>query len=82
MMEKAQTILATFSKLYDNEKQVELERREKGEFFNVFNTIGLRTEEMKDFAAIDFETANSERTNLCSTIYTGTIHSAHYISKI
>ena len=33
-------------------------------------------------SAIDFETANSERTNLCSTICTGTIHSAHYISKI
>ena len=47
MMEKAQTILATISKLYDNEKQVELERREKGEFFNVFNTIGLRTEEVR-----------------------------------
>ena len=58
MMEKAQTILATISKLYDNEKQVELERREKGEFFNVFNTIGLRTEEVRLHSAFIAELLN------------------------
>lgn len=58
MMEKAQTILATISKLYDNEKQVEVERREKGEFFNVFNTIGLRTEEVRLHSAFIAELLN------------------------
>jgi len=58
MMKKAQTILATISKLYDNEKQVEVERREKGEFFNVFNTIGLRTEEVRLHSAFIAELLN------------------------
>ena len=58
MLEKARTILATISKLYENEKQVELERREKGEFFNVFNTIGLRTEEVRLHSAFIAELLN------------------------
>ncbi len=58
MMEKTQTILATISKLYENEKQVELEKQEKGEFFNVFNTIGLRTEEVRLHSAFIAELMN------------------------
>ena len=57
-MEKTQTILATISKLYENEKQVELEKQEKGEFFNVFNTIGLRTEEVRLHSAFIAELLN------------------------
>ena len=58
MMEKTQTILATISKLYENQKQVELEKQEKGEFFNVFNTIGLRTEEVRLHSAFIAELLN------------------------
>lgn len=58
MMEKTQTILATISKLYENQKQVELEKQEKGEFFNVFNTIGLRTEEVRLHSAFIAELMN------------------------
>lgn len=58
MMEKTQTILATISKLYENEKQVELEKQEKGEFFNVFNTIGLRAEEVRLHSAFIAELMN------------------------
>ncbi len=58
MLEKAQTILDTISKLYENEKQVELEKQEKGEFFNVFNTIGLRTEEVRLHSAFIAELLN------------------------
>lgn len=58
MMEKTQTILATISKLYENQKQVELEKQEKGEFFNVFNTIGLRAEEVRLHSAFIAELMN------------------------
>ena len=58
MLEKAQTILDTISKLYENEKQVELEKQEKGEFFNVFKTIRLRTEEVRLHSAFIAELLN------------------------
>lgn len=57
-MEKTITMLNAISKLYNREKQVELRKREEGEFFNVFNTIGLRTEEVRLHSAFIAELLN------------------------
>ena len=51
-------MLESISKLYEQEKKVEEKKREEGEFFNVFNTIGLRTEEVRLHSAFIAELLN------------------------
>ena len=57
-METTIKMLESISKLYEQEKKVEEKKREKGEFFNVFNTIGLRTEEVRLHSAFIAELLN------------------------
>ena len=57
-MEKITTMLDAISKLYEQQKKVEEKKREEGEFFNVFNTIGLRTEEVRLHSAFIAELLN------------------------
>ena len=53
-------MLEAISKLYEQQKKVEEKKREEGEFFNVFNTIGLRTEEVRLHSAFIAELLNSK----------------------
>ena len=57
-METTIKMLESISKLYEQEKKVEERKREEGEFFNVFNTIGLRTEEVRLHSAFIAELLN------------------------
>lgn len=57
-METTIKMLESISKLYEQEKKVEEKKREEGEFFNVFNTIGLRTEEVRLHSAFIAELLN------------------------
>ena len=57
-METTKKMLESISKLYEQEKKVEEKKREEGEFFNVFNTIGLRTEEVRLHSAFIAELLN------------------------
>lgn len=57
-METITTMLEAISKLYEQQKKVEEKKREEGEFFNVFNTIGLRTEEVRLHSAFIAELLN------------------------
>ena len=57
-METTSKILESISKLYEQEKLVEERKRKEGDFFNVFNTIGLRTEEVRLHSAFIAELLN------------------------
>ena len=57
-MEKTISMLNAVSKLYNREKQVELRKRKEGEYFNIFNTLGLRTEEVRLHSAFIAELLN------------------------
>ena len=57
-METITKMLNAISKLYNREKQVELRKRKEGEYFNIFNTIGLRTEEVRLHSAFIAELLN------------------------
>ncbi len=57
-METTKKMLESISKLYEQEKKVEEKKREEGEFFNMFNTISLRTEEVRLHSAFIGELLN------------------------
>ena len=57
-METITTMLEAIWKLHYQQKKVEEKKREEGEFFNVFNTIGLRTEEVRLHSAFIAELLN------------------------
>lgn len=46
-MERTKAILSNISELFKKEKLEEAKKREEGDFFNVFNTIGLWSEEVR-----------------------------------
>ena len=57
-MDTIKDILSSISKLYEEERLVKLKKREAGEFFNVFNTIGLWSEEVRLHSAFIAELLN------------------------
>jgi hypothetical protein len=57
-MDTIKDLLSSISKLYEEERQVKLKKREAGEFFNVFNTIGLWSEEVRLHSAFIAELLN------------------------
>lgn len=46
-MDRTKAILSTILELYKKEKQEEARKREEGDYFNIFNTIGLWSEEVR-----------------------------------
>lgn len=62
-METTTQLLKSISKLYEQEKKVEEKKREEGDFFNVFSTIGLRTEEVRLHSAFIAELLNPKGTH-------------------
>lgn len=59
-METITIMLEAISKLYEQQKKVKEKKREEGECFNVFNTIGLRTEEVRLHSAFIAELLNPD----------------------
>jgi len=57
-MKTITAMLEAISKLYEQQKELEEKKRKEGEFFNVFNTIGLRTEEVRLHSAFIAELLN------------------------
>ena len=57
-METIIKMLDAISKLYEQQRKVEEKKREEGDFFNVFNTIHLRTEEVRLHSAFIAELLN------------------------
>lgn len=57
-METITTMLNSISKRHEQQKKLEEKKREQGDFFNVFNTIGLRTEEVRLHSAFIAELLN------------------------
>ena len=68
-METTLKTLESISKLYEQEKKVEEKKREEGEFFNVFNTIGLRTEEVRLHSAFIAELLNPKGSHGLSQLF-------------
>ena len=46
-MDKTKAMLSSIAELYKKEKQEEARKRKEGDYFNVFNTIGLWSEEVR-----------------------------------
>ena len=46
-LEVLQKLLSNVSKFYIESRKVETERWERGESFNIFNTLGLKSEEVR-----------------------------------
>ena len=59
-METTIKMLKSISKLYEQEKKVEERKRTEGDFFNVFNIIGLRTEEVRLHSAFIADLLNPQ----------------------
>ena len=57
-MERIKTMLASIMELYEENKQDENIKRANGDFFNVFNTIGLWSEEVRLHSAFIAELLN------------------------
>ena len=57
-MERIKTMLASIMELYEKNKQDENIKRANGDFFNVFNTIGLWSEEVRLHSAFIAELLN------------------------
>ena len=55
-----ESILAEISEIYRKAEKNRLEKVKQGEFFNVFNTIGLRTEEVRLHSAFIAELLNPQ----------------------
>lgn len=53
-------MLEAISSLFEREKQLEDKKRAEGDLFNVFNTIGLRTEEVRLHSAFIAELLNPQ----------------------
>lgn len=60
---KIESLLAEISETYRRAEQNRLEKVKHGEFFNIFNTIGLRTEEVRLHSAFLAELLNPQGTH-------------------
>ncbi|MDE5561150.1 MAG: PD-(D/E)XK nuclease family protein, partial [Bacteroidaceae bacterium] len=55
-----ESLLREISDLYKKAEEDRQEREKQGDFFNVFNTIGLRTEEVRLHSALIAELLNPQ----------------------
>ena len=58
--DKYEKIFAFITKLYIEAKQIEEKRRANGEFFNIFNILGMESEEVKLHSAFIVELLNPQ----------------------
>lgn len=66
---KIESLLAEISKIYRRAEKNRLEKAKRGEFFNIFNTIGLRTEEVRLHSAFLAELLNPQGTHGLSSLF-------------
>lgn len=68
-LEILQNMLSSVSKFYTESKKVESERWERGESFNIFNTIGLKSEEVRLHSAFIGELLNPKGSHGASSLF-------------
>lgn len=66
---KIESLLAEISEIYRQAEKNRLEKVKQGECFNVFNTIGLRTEEVRLHSAFLAELLNPQGTHGLSSLF-------------
>ncbi len=66
---RIESLLAEISNIYMQEKKNRLEKVKQGEFFNIFNTVGLRTEEVRLHSAFLAELLNPQGTHGLSSLF-------------
>ena len=66
---KIEFLLAEISEIYRQAEKNRLEKVKQGECFNVFNTIGLRTEEVRLHSAFLAELLNPQGTHGLSSLF-------------
>lgn len=69
MNKKIEQLLAEITRLYNQAETRRVEREKQGEFFNVFNTIGLRTEEVRLHSAFIAELLNPNGSHGLSNLF-------------
>lgn len=66
---KIELLLAEISEIYRCAEENRLEKVKQGEFFNIFNTIGLRTEEVRLHSSFLAELMNPQGTHGLSNLF-------------
>lgn len=66
---KIELLLAEISEIYRCAEKNRLEKVKQGEFFNIFNTIGLRTEEVRLHSSFLAELMNPQGTHGLSNLF-------------
>ena len=69
MNKKIERLLADIMSLYKQSKERRAQKEKQGEFFNVFNTIGLRTEEVRLHSAFIAELLNPNGSHGLSNLF-------------
>lgn len=64
-----ESLLAEISEIYRRAEKNRLEKMKQGEFFNIFNTLGLRTEEVRLHSAFLAELLNPQGTHGLSSLF-------------
>ena len=68
-LEVLQKLLSNVSKFYIESRKVETERWERGESFNIFNTLGLKSEEVRLHSAFIGELLNPNGSHGASSLF-------------
>ena len=66
---RIESLLSEITKFYKLAEKDKQERIKQGEFFNVFNTIGLRTEEVRLHSAFIAELLNPQGSHGLSNLF-------------
>ena len=68
-LENLQILFSDITKLYRVQKETEQLKRERGDYFNIFNTIDLRYEEVRLHSAFIAELLNPRGSHGCSSLF-------------
>lgn len=69
MNKKIEQLLAKVTRLYQQSEKKRAKKEERGEYFNVFNTIGLRSEEVRLHSAMIAELLNPKGSHGLSDLF-------------
>ena len=69
ILENLQNLFSDITKLYRVQKETEQLKRERGDYFNIFNTIDLRYEEVRLHSAFIAELLNPRGSHGCSYLF-------------
>ncbi len=69
MSKKIEQLLAKVKRIYQRSEKERAKKKERGEYFNVFNTIGLRSEEVRLHSAMIAELLNPKGSHGLSDLF-------------